>query len=376
VVDDRLVKTTEYKDFIKSVKSKIQSSQIKTAVRVNVEFLKLYWELAKDIVEKQQHTSWGDGFIEQISKDLKTEFPKMKGFSKRNLLYMKKWFLYYTDPKVPQLVAQIDENGKSQQVVGKLIVPQLEGELDKTQETPQVVAQIFQIPWGHNREIITKCKTHEEALFYVNQTVGNYWSRAVLVHQIESGLYHRKGKALSNFETTLPEPQSDLARQILKDPYVFDFLDLQTKHDEKELEDALIDHVAKFLLELGTGFSYIGKQYRVEVAGDEFFIDLLFYHVKLHCFIVVELKTVKFVPEFAGKLNFYVTAIDEQVKDDADNSTIGLLICKSRNITVVEYSLKDIQKPIGVSEYIITKELPQSLQSVLPSIEEIEAELK
>ncbi len=402
-MDDRLVKTTEYKDFIESVKSKIQSSQIKAAVLVNVEFLKLYWDLAQNIVEKQQHTSWGDGFIEQISKDLKDAFPNMKGFSKRNILYMKKWFLYYTDPKVPQLVAQIgeygkspqlvdrldeakkgqrvvaqiDENGKSQQDVGELDkVPQLEGELDKTQKTPQSVAQIFQIPWGHNREIITKCKMHEEALFYVNQTVANNWSRAVLVHQIEFDLFHREGKALSNFETTLPAPQSDLAKQILKDPYVFDFLDLQTKHDEKELEDALIDHVAKFLRELGIGFSYIGRQYRIEVAGDEFFIDLLFYHVKLHCFVVVELKTVKFVPEFAGKLNFYVTTIDEQLRDDADNATIGLLICKSKNKTVVEYSLKDIQKPIGVSEYIITKKLPKSLQSVLPSIEEIEAELK
>ena len=377
---DKLIKTTEYKDFIESVKSKIQSSQIKAAVRVNVEFLKLYWELAGDIVEKQQRTSWGDGFIEQISHDLKEAFPNMKGFSKTNLLYMKKWFLYYTDPKVPQLVGELDKDKIVQQVVAQLgndeKSPLVVGQIDNKKIVPQPVTQIFQIPWGHNREIITKCKTREEALYYVNQTIANNWSRAVLVHQIEFDLYHRKGKALSNFETALPVPQSDLARQILKDPYVFDFLDLQTKHDEKELEDSLIDHVAKFLLELGTGFSYIGRQYRIEVAGDEFFIDLLFYHVKLHCFVVVELKTVKFVPEFAGKLNFYVTTIDEQLKDDADNATIGLLICKSKNKTVVEYSLKDIQKPIGVSEYIITKKLPKSLQSALPSIEEIEAELK
>ena len=348
---DKLIKTTEYKDFIEAVKSKIQSSQIKAAVRVNVEFLKLYWDLAQNIVEKQKSTSWGDGFIEQISKDLKDAFPNMKGFSKRNILYMKKWFLYYTDPKVQQAVAQLQNNEKGPQVVGELDEAkkgqQVVGQTDKDTIVQQVVAQIFQIPWGHNIAIISKIKNHEEALFYVNQTIAHNWSRSVLVHQIESDLYRREGKALSNFETTLPAPQSDLARQILKDPYVFDFLDLQTKHDEKELEDALIDHVAKFLLELGTGFSYIGRQYRIEVAGDEFFIDLLFYHVKLHCFVVVELKTVKFVPEFAGKLNFYVTTIDEQLRDDADNSTIGLLICKSKNKTVVEYSLKDINKPIG-----------------------------
>ena len=348
----KLIKTTEYKDFIQAVKSKIQSSQIKAAVRVNVEFLQLYWELGKDIVKKQQKTTWGEGFIEQVSNDLQEAFPAMKGFSTTNIKYMKNWYLFFSNS--PQVV---DESEK-----------------DKIRQ--QVTPQIFQIPWGHNREIITKCKTQEEALFYVNQTIANNWSRAVLVHQIESDLYHRKGKALSNFGTTLPAPQSDLAKQILKDPYVFDFLDLQTKHDERELETALIDHVAKLLLELGSGFSYIGRQYKIVVDGDEFSIDLLFYHVKLHCFVVVDLKTVKFVPEFAGKLNFYVTTIDEQIKSKQDNPTIGMLICKSKNNTVVEYAIKDINKPIGVSEYILTKKLPENLQSAFPTIEEIEAGLE
>jgi predicted nuclease of restriction endonuclease-like (RecB) superfamily len=212
-------------------------------------------------------------------------------------------------------------------------------------------------------------------LFYVQKTLQNGWSRVVLTHQIESQLYQRQGKAISNFEATLPAPQSDLASQTLKDPYIFDFLALTEQHNEKELENALIEHVTRFLLELGAGFSYLGRQYKLEVAGDEFFIDLLFYHVKLHCYVVVELKTVKFKPEFAGQLNFYVSAVDGVLKSEADNATIGLLICKSKNDTVVEYALKGIQKPIGVSEYSITQSLPDELKSSLPSIEEIEAEL-
>jgi predicted nuclease of restriction endonuclease-like (RecB) superfamily len=210
----------------------------------------------------------------------------------------------------------------------------------------------------------------------VQKIIQNNWSRAVLTHQIESGLYGRAGKAITNFKATLPLPQSDLARQTLKDPYSFDFLTLREKHDEKELEDALINQIAGFLLEMGSGFSYIGRQYRLEINGDEFFIDLLFYHIRLHCYVVVELKVVKFKPEFAGKLNFYVSAVDSILKTEQDNPTIGILICKSKNKTVVEYALKDIHKPIGVSEYLITKNLPDEFKSSLPSIEEIEAELE
>lgn len=235
---------------------------------------------------------------------------------------------------------------------------------------------VAQIPWGHNIVIVSKCKSNAEAFFYIQKTIQNNWSRAVLTHHIESGLYAREGKAITNFRTTLPEPQSDLARQILKDPYGFDFLMLREKHDEKELEDALINHVTRFLLELGFGFSYLGRQHQLEINGDEFFIDLLFYHVRLHCYVVVELKTVKFKPEFAGKLNFYVSAVDGILKTEQDNPTIGILICKSKNKTVVEYALKDIHKPIGVSEYTITKNLPEEFKSSLPSIEEIEAELE
>ena len=297
-----------YKTFIKELKIKIQTAQIRASIKVNEELLKLYWEIAKMIVLKQQDAKWGDGIIEQISRDLKHEFPNLRGFSRTNLLYMKKWYLYWRDENVPQ-----------------------------------VVGEIFKIPWGHNREIITKVKNQDDALFYIRKTIENGWSRAVLVHQIESGLHKREAKALNNFSKKLPSPQSDLAKATLKDPYVFDFLNLTQKHNEKELENALVEDITNFLLELGNGFAFIGRQYRLEIDGDEFFIDLLFYHVKLKCYVVVELKTVKFKPEFAGQLNFYVSAVNGELKEESDNPTIGILICKSKNKTVVEYALNSIK---------------------------------
>lgn len=354
-MSNKPIKTDDYKVFIQDIKKRIQTAQIKAAVSVNQEMLCLYWDLAERIVAKQQESAWGDGFLVQMSRDLQTEFPDMKGFSVRNLKYMRQWFQFWS--------------------AGSSIGQQLVAQLDKP-ISQQVVGQITQIPWGHNLVIISKIKNNDEAVFYVQKTIQNNWSRVVLTHQIESGLYQREGKAVNNFQATLPAPHSDLARQTLKDPYNFDFLMLREQHDEQELENALIEHVTRFLLELGAGFSYLGRQYRLEIAGDEFFIDLLFYHVRLHCYVVVELKTVKFKPEFAGKLNFYVSAVDGTLKTDQDNPTIGILICKSKNDTVVEYALKDIHKPIGVSEYIITQNLPPELKSSLPSIEEIEAELE
>ncbi len=334
-----LIKNDDYKAFIQDIKQRVQSAQIKAAVSVNQELLRLYWDLAERIVAKQRESAWGEGFLMQMSRDLQAEFPGMKGFSKRNLELMRQWYQFWSAEPVfaQQLVAQI--------------------------------------PWGHNLVIISKIKNAEEALFYIQKNLQNNWSRAVLTHQIESALYQRAGKAITNFQAALPAPHSDLARQTLKDPYCFDFLMLREKHDEQELENALIEHITRFLLELGAGFSYLGRQYRLEVAGDEFFMDLLFYHVRLHAYVVIELKTVKFKPEFVGKLNFYISAADSVLKTEHDNPTIGILICKSKNDTVVEYALRDIHKPIGVSEYIITKHLPDELKSSLPSIEEIEAEL-
>ncbi len=329
----------EYLSFLKEIKTKIKTAQIKAAIKVNEELLRLYWDIARMIVDRQENSKWGDSIIAKISNDLKREFPDMKGFSVRNLKYMKQWYLFYS---------------KGQ----------------------QLVAQIFQIPWGHNIVIITKCKNFEEAIFYVKKTIENGYSRAVLVHQIESDLYNRSKKAINNFDKNLPEIQSDLAKEQLKDPYCFDFLSLSEKYNEKELEDALIDNLKDFLLELGNGFAYVGRQYRIEVAGDEFFVDLLFYHIKLKSYVVIELKTTKFKPEYAGQLNFYITAVDRQIKEESDNPTIGILICKSKNNTIVEYALNNINSPMGISEYTISNQIPNELRDILPSSEEIENELK
>ncbi|WP_404787146.1 PDDEXK nuclease domain-containing protein [Altericista sp. CCNU0014] len=334
----KLVKDSEYRSFIQEVKQRIQSAQIKASLSVNQALLQLYWELAERIVEKQRQASWGDRFLEELSRDLKAEFPEMKGFSVRNLKYMRQWFMFWS----------------ANSLIGQ-----------------QLVAQI---PWGHNLVILSKIRDIEEALFYVQKTIENGWSRSVLSHHIETRFYYREGKAITNFELRLPALQSDLAKQLLKDPYNFDFLMLRKEHDEKELEDALVAHMTRFLLELGAGFSYLGRQYRLVVSGDEFFVDLLFYHVRLHCYVVVELKAVKFNPEFVGKLNFYISAVDDLLRTEGDKPTIGLLICKSKNDVVVEYALRDLNKPIGVSEYL-PQDLLENWRSALPTIEEIEAEL-
>ncbi len=384
-----LIKTIDYKDFIKNIKSQIQTSQIKAAISVNSELLHLYWFLGSNIVEKQKMHSWGTSFIKQISKDLQEEFPNMSGFSEPNLRFVKRWYLFYSEYLINrlQLVSEF-KNEKSQQVVnqlenstqliktkgnkkGKQVVSLLENEL----ATKLKSHKIFQIPWGHHILLLTKIKDVDIALYYVNKTVEFNWSRSVLEHQIESKLYEREGKAVNNFSKTLPEPQSDLANQILKSPYNFDFLTMTKKYKERELEKGLTDHITQFLLELGSGFSFVGKQYPLTVGGDDFFIDLLFYHVKLHCFVVIELKTVKFKPEYAGKLNFYVSAMDGEIKTKEDKPTIGILICKSKNNSVVEYSLNKVDSPIGVSEYDINDALPDEFKSNLPSIEEFEAKL-
>ena len=339
-----------YIKWLADIKAKVRNAQIKAAVKVNTELLMLYWELGANIVRKQAEAKWGDGLIDQLSKDLSFEFPDMKGFSRTNLLYIRKWYLFYSEgfKKVPQAVGQMKNT---------------------------FVKELFQIPWGHNREIITKCKILGEAIFYVRNTIKHNWSRAVLVHQIEWGLFRREGKAVNNFALTLPKPQSDLAMQTLKDPYVFDFLSMTKDYNERDLENALICHITKFLLELGAGFSYLGKQLPLKVSDREFFIDLLFYHVKLHCYVVIELKTVDFEPEHAGKMNFYLKAIDSQLCSKQDAPTIGILICKKKDKLIAEYALSDIKKPIGVSEYRLTQSLPKRFKSSLPTIKEIESEL-
>lgn len=342
-----VIQNTEYKSWLADIKLKVRNAQIRAAVKVNTELLALYWQLGADIVLKQAKAKWGDGFLAQLSKDLMSEFPDMKGFSLSNLKYIKQWYVFYSQKDV-----------KSQQVVG------------------QVNQQIFtQIPWGHNIVIISKCKKIDEAFFYVQHTITHGWSRSVLTHQIESGLYKREGKAVNNFATTLPKVQSDLAAQTLKDPYIFDFLSMTKGYDERDLENELVAHVTKFLLELGAGFAYIGKQMPIKVGEREFIIDLLFYHTKLRCYVVIELKTVDFEPEHAGKLNFYLKAVDSQLRAENDLATIGILICKKKDKIVVEYALSEIHRPIGVSEYHLTHALPSKFKSSLPAIKDIEAEL-
>jgi predicted nuclease of restriction endonuclease-like (RecB) superfamily len=358
-----------YKEWVTALKQKVRTTQIKAAVGVNRELLMLYWELGAEIVEKQTHARWGDGFLQQLSQDLKAEFPELKGFSKRNLEMMRQWYLFY------RLENQFGDRPEpiAQQAVAQLIPADIEA---FEEWEAWVHGQITQIPWGHNTVILNKCNDLYEAVYYVQNTIQHNWSRAVLVHQIESRLYQREGKAISNFAHTLPKPQSDLAQQTLKDPYIFDFLHMTQEYTERDLENAMVEHITKFLMELGAGFSFLGRQYHLEVGEKDFYIDLLFYHVKLHCYVVVELKVTSFQPEYAGKLNFYLSAVDDLLRTEVEQPTIGILICKDKDHTVAEYALRDINKPIGVSEYQLTQSLPDDLKSSLPSIEEIERELE
>lgn len=351
----------EYKDWLKQLKDRIHSSQLKAAIKVNTELVQLYWHLGIEILRKEKDNKYGKNLIQQLSQDLLHEFPQIKGFSRTNLYFVRQWVQFYTQkrPIVQQPVGQLQEPTH---------------EID-SQWAEVIPTKLFLIPWGHHQQIISKCKDYDQALFYIHETVKNNWSRNVLLNQIESDLWRRQGKAITNFDETLPAIQSDLAREIIKDPYSFDFLDLTKEHKERELESALIDNLTRFLIELGTGFSYVGRQYPLNVGNKEFFIDLLFYHLKLRCFVVVELKAGEFLPEYTGKLNFYLNAVDDTLKHKDDNPTIGLLICKERNEIITEYALRGISRPIGISKYKVNDPLPEYLKDSLPTAEQIEAGL-
>lgn len=368
-----LQKNKTYKSWLGQIKQQIQQAQIKAAIVVNKELLSLYWLIGKEIAEKESNSNWGDGLIEQLSIDLLKAFPEIKGFSRTNLFYIKKWYLFYTQNTVQDFIATSLKRKPSKDI----IVPQPVGQLTPTSSINQKVPQLVgQIPWGHHREIISKVKTVAEALFYINETIKNNWSRSVLLAQISSKLYKRQGKSINNFELTLPKLQSDLAKETFKNPYNFELLGMTVDITERELESNLINHIKTFLLELGQGFAYMGKQFPIQVNGDAFYIDLLFYHTRLHCYVVVELKVEDFKPEFIGKLNFYLNAVDADIKQATDNPTIGLLLCKTPNKVVVEYALKNIKAPLGVSEYKVQNALPKNMQSQLPSIKQLEKELK
>lgn len=334
--------STEYAGWLVELKKKIGSVQLKAAIAVNRELLALYWEIGRSISEKLVQANWGAAIVDKLAKDLKAAFPDQHGFSRSNLFSMRKWFEFYCSSEV--------EIEKVQQLVG-------------------------QIPWGHNILIVSKSESVEEALFYCRKTVENNWSRSVLTHQMERQLFSRQSKAVNNFTETLPEPHSDLAIETLKDPYKLDFLDLQEKLAEKDIESQLVEHITSFLLELGTGFSFVGRQVPLKVDGTDYFIDLLFYHIKLKCYVVIELKAVEFKAEFAGKINFYLSAVDDLMKDGNDNPTIGILLCRSRSRIVAEYALRGLSQPIGVAQYDLSKAITKELKSSLPTIEQIEEEL-
>ena len=363
--------TSEYKNWIGELKQRIRQSQIKAAVKVNTELLHLYWQLGGEIVEKQQNAQWGDGFLKQLSADLMSEFPEMKGFSYTNLRYIKQWYLRYNEELTicQQLVGEIEfENAKQ-------LVSQLENEI-WAQVVPQLEKDFFSVPWGHHVLIMQRCKDLDKALFYIHQTVENNWSRSVLDWQIDSNLFERQGKAVSNFPHTLPEPQSALAQQITKDPYIIDIMGVRQAMQERELEAHLDKHISQYLLELGKGFTYYGHQVHLKVGNEDFYIDQLFYHVRLHCYVVVELKAVAFKPEHIGQLNFYVNAVNNLMRTEGDNPTIGLLICKDKNDVLAEYTLQGVNSPIGVSSMQIYEQLTADYKSSLPSTEEIEEELR
>lgn len=372
--------SNDYKSWIVALKDKVRSSQIKAAIAVNSALIAFYWELGRMISEKEN--VWGSKLLERVAKDLKEEFPEMTGFSVRNLKYCRTFYKFYTTAIGQQAVALIempnDEAVKSSQQSNSAVINRDESKREVFENKKITIVQqlVAQIPWGHNIFIFTRSNDLNEALYYVRKTMENNWSRDVLDLQIKSNLYSREGKSINNFESTLPKPLSDLANQTLKDPYIFEFLSLSEKYREKDIENQLIHHISKFLLELGKGFAYVGNQYLIKVADNEYYIDLLFYHIKLKCYIVVELKNTRFIPEFAGKLNFYLSAVDSLVKEEADNPTIGMLLCKNKNNLEVEFALRDMKKPIGVSEIKLVESLPENLKSSLPTIEEIEREFK
>ena len=364
---------TDYQQWIVSLKKRYRQSQLKAAVKVNTELISFYWSLGRDIALMKPEEKWGQGFYNTLSRDLRQSLPDSKGFSVRNLQCMRQFYELFPLLSIPQqAVAQI-ESGEALGVneIAQQAVAQTESGI-----TPQLAAQIASIPWGHICLIMNRCgKDQRKALFYVNQTVLNNWSRAMLLNFIQSDLYARQGKAITNFDRSLPEEGSDLAQQITKDPYDFNFLTMEKGYSEKKLKDALIDNIQRFLVELGTGFAYMGREYRINIGDKEEFIDLLFYHTRVHAYVVIEVKVDEFEPRDIGQVGTYAVAVDHLLKTDRDEKTIGLLICKDKNEILARYALKLSSQPLGISSYELSNLIPEKFQDDLPTIEEIENEL-
>ena len=364
--------SNNYQTILTNLKEKIRQARFVAIQTVNVQLLSIYSEIGKTILEQEYVEGWGAKTVERLALDLKMEFPDMKGLSPRNLRYMREFAKAYPLFSILQL-----SEAKSQK--GKLVKPkdQILQPLAAKLADPEILQPpVAQIPWTHHTIILDKLKTNAERLFYMQKTLENGWSKSVLKLQIESDLYARQGNAITNFEHTLPTLQSDLARETLKNPYVFDFLNMTEEVQERDLEKALIQHLKKFMLELGRGFAYVGNQKNIVVDGDDFFLDLLFFNYNLNRFVIFELKVGDLKPEFAGKLNFYVNTINQQLKGEQHQPTIGVLLCKTPNKTVIEYSLKGIASPIGVADYELSKALPKQLKSEMPSIAELEREIE
>ena len=349
---DKLVEVdAQYREWISEVSKRFHQSQIKAAVKVNDEMLRFYWQLGKELHDRKDKFSYGQSFYKTISRDLRRELPDVKSFSETNLRYMQKFAELYSEiSNLPQ----VGEDFRSEEI-----------------------EPLFAIPWGHHKIIIDKCNGNpKKALFFVNQVIQNNWSRAVLLNFLDTDLYERQGKAITNFNLTLPAMQSDLAQEITKDPYKFDFITLTQSYNEKELKDALMDNIQKFLLELGNGFAFVGLEYRIEIGSTENFIDMLFYHIRLHCYVVVEVKVTEFESSYAGQLGTYVVAVNHQLKTEKDEPTLGLLVCKSKDDIKAQYALEASSQPLGVSAYELSKLIPENFKGSLPSIDEIESELR
>lgn len=324
-----------YADWLSELKTRIHNAQIRAVIAVNSELTMLYWQIGRDILERQSRQGWGANIIGQLSEDLRKEFPDIRGFSPRNLAYMKSFAEIWTNEQFLQTVSA-------------------------------------KLSWSHNCVLIDKVQDHPEREWYAKATIEQGWSRNILVYQIETRAHERHGAAITNFKTTLPSPQSELAQQLIKDPMVFDFLSLGPESKERDLENGLIEHLKEFLLELGKGFAFVGRQYHLGVGGQDYYLDLLFYNTKLHCYVVIDLKIDEFKPEYVGKMQFYLAAVDEQLKSDRDDPSIGLILCKTKNGIIVEYALRDSTKPIGVAEY---KVAPPGMAGILPTIKQLEDEL-
>lgn len=363
-----------YTDLLGQVKSRIRQAQTRAVFAANAELIRLYWDIGNLVLQRQKSKGWGASVIPRLSRDLRNDLPEVKGFSERNIGYMIRFAREYAflQPPAAKLLPTAEES-ILQQPAAKL--PPSERVSHPVAQPPSLDSLVWLIPWGHHACLMEKVTDLPTRTWYMQATLQNGWSRNILLLMIDSQAHTRQGKAITNFPHQLPPPQSDLAVQALKDPYIFDFLTLEEPFHERELETQLLRHLEKFLIELGQGFAFVGRQYHVTVGEDDFYLDLLFYHLHLRSFVVIDLKKGAFKAEYAGKMNFYLNVVDDKLRHPADSPSIGLILCQNRNRVVAEYALRGMKKPIGISEYELTRALPTELQSSLPTIEQIEAEL-